>query len=326
MQMDQNIRPAINEIIRIAGCYRAGELGFDFDEAHVYKWIEQFDENVRLPLLNELAYVLERTYISESSIDGFIESVISCQEIHLNNEQQFWSTANFICADQAGGSQRAILERVNQIFIKKYGFGLSSCGGSNNYIYIDDFICSGGTVNRDLTSWLTDALPNSKLYVISIVEFTGAYYYLDGFYNKLNDSGKNIRCFRFTKLKPKNTPSEKDWSDILWPTKIPCEATAYVANLSHGLKLRTPPSVGALKLFSSEEGRSLLEQEFVKMGVKIRYMCPLLPPQLRPLGSMFLDSFGFGAMHLTYRNCPNNTPLALWAGYPWYPLFPRKTN
>lgn len=70
MQIDQNIRSAINEIIRIAGCYRAGEPGFNFDEAHVYKWIEQFDENVRLPLLNELAYVLERTYISESSIES----------------------------------------------------------------------------------------------------------------------------------------------------------------------------------------------------------------------------------------------------------------
>lgn len=29
---------------------------------------------------------------------------------------------------------------------------------------------------------------------------------------------------------------------------------------------------------------------------------------------------------LTYRNCPNNAPLAFWVDAPWYPLFPRTTN
>lgn len=55
-------------------------------------------------------------------------------------------------------------------------------------------------------------------------------------------------------------------------------------------------------------------------------MCPYLNEYQRPLGNMVLETLGFGSMLVTFRNCPNNSPLALWAGDPWYPLFPRKVN
>ena len=60
--------------------------------------------------------------------------------------------------------------------------------------------------------------------------------------------------------------------------------------------------------------------------MRIRKMCPYLNENQRPLGNMVLKSLGFGSMIVTFRNCPNNTPLAFWAGDPWYPLFPRKVN
>ncbi len=41
---------------------------------------------------------------------------------------------------------------------------------------------------------------------------------------------------------------------------------------------------------------------------------------------MTLETLGFGSLVVTFRNCPNNAPLALWVGDPWYPLFPRTTN
>ena len=88
------------------------------------------------------------------------------------------------------------------------------------------------------------------------------------------------------------------------------------------------------ELFSSEEGRQLLEREFLLAGVKILSKCKNPGPSLRPLGfSPF--GLGFGSLIVTFRNCPNNCPLALWWGDPeadetsplnkWYPLFPRKT-
>jgi hypothetical protein len=69
-----------------------------------------------------------------------------------------------------------------------------------------------------------------------------------------------------------------------------------------------------------------VEQQFLLKGIKIREQSPLLPKYMRPLGNMVLETLGFGSTFVTFRNCPNNAPLAFWAGDPWYPLFPRKTN
>ncbi len=81
-----------------------------------------------------------------------------------------------------------------------------------------------------------------------------------------------------------------------------------------------------MKIFSSDEGRELLEQQFLAKGAYIRTVCPLLNKYQRPLGNMLLETLGFGSTIVTFRNCPNNAPLVFWAGDPWYPLFQRKTN
>lgn len=86
--------------------------------------------------------------------------------------------------------------------------------------------------------------------------------------------------------------------------------------------------------FSSEDGRQLLERELLLAGMQIRSISQNPSPAIRPLG---LSPFGvgFGSMIATYRNCPNNAPLALWWGDPkahsshpfshWYPLMQRRT-
>jgi hypothetical protein len=78
----------------------------------------------------------------------------------------------------------------------------------------------------------------------------------------------------------------------------------------------------------------LLEQQFLLAGLKIRSFYRNPQAVLRPLGYHCLKDLGFGATVVTYRNCPNNCPLAWWwdtAAIPasrsrgrWYPLFPRK--
>lgn len=97
---------------------------------------------------------------------------------------------------------------------------------------------------------------------------------------------------------------------------------------------RQPGGKLQYNVFSSEEGRQLLERELLLAGMRIRAFCKNPNRALRPLGfSSF--ALGFGSMIVTFRNCPNNCPLALWWGDPhaglnhpfskWYPLFPRKT-
>ena len=88
------------------------------------------------------------------------------------------------------------------------------------------------------------------------------------------------------------------------------------------------------RLFSNVEGRQLLEDQFLQAGTEIRKFAENPSPQLKPLGYHQFEP-GFGSLLVTYRNCPNNCPLALWYGDPsypsthplgrWYPLLPRKT-
>ncbi|MCX2524734.1 hypothetical protein OQ287_10840 [Larsenimonas sp. GH2-1] len=83
--------------------------------------------------------------------------------------------------------------------------------------------------------------------------------------------------------------------------------------------------------FSSEAGRQVLESEFFIAGAKIIAKIENRNSFMRPLGfSNF--GLGFGSMIFTYRNCPNNCPLAMWWGDPevtmgalhWYPLLMRE--
>jgi hypothetical protein len=140
--------------------------------------------------------------------------------------------------------------------------------------------------------------------------------------------GKKIqfKWWRIVELEDRRTYINS--SDVLRPTQIPADpiTQAYVQAMKHQPVLRTPPGTGELKIFSSDEGRELLEQQFLAKGAYIRTVCPMLNEYQRPLGNMVLETLGFGSTIVTFRNCPNNAPLVFWAGDPWHPLFLRKTN
>ena len=108
---------------------------------------------------------------------------------------------------------------------------------------------------------------------------------------------------------------------MLRPSAIPADAAvqAYAQELQYAPVLRPGNSAGKNKFFSSDVGRNLLEQEFLKTGCAIRSICPNLNQYQRPLGNMVLQTFGFGALIVTFRNCANNCPLAFWVDSPWYP-------
>ena len=124
-------------------------------------------------------------------------------------------------------------------------------------------------------------------------------------------------------------------TDVLWPIEAPSHpgVRAYQERPTTGEIIWRPPG-GATDLFSSESSRNLLEREFVVAGAKLVAKAQSPNPLMRPLGySRF--GFGFGSMMATFRNCPNNAPLALWWGDPtkppshplhWYPLLPRKIH
>lgn len=217
------------------------------------------------------------------------------------------------------------------------GLELAQCGkDGGDYIYLDDVLFTGGRIASDLEAWISGKAPkDAVVQVILIAYHTGGHYYITStrLRKAIAESGKNIKINVWRLLALENQLNHRNNSDVLWPAVIPNDANvqAYVASEKRfPLQLRQPG--GALGLFSSEAGRQILESEFLVAGVKIRSLTKSPKDFIRPLGN---GSFGvgFGSMLVTYRNCPNNCPLAMWWGDPeaesgalhWYPLLPRKT-
>lgn len=200
--------------------------------------------------------------------------------------------------------------------------------GNDTFVYLDDGVFTGNRVRRDLEAWLPNAPAKAHVHVIAFADHTGNYFAQGKLREATKATGKDINTTWWHLIQLENRKTYTNNSDVLTPAAIPDDAdvSAYVAGMKFKPHLRVAGKTGALGIFSSEAGRNLLEQELLKAGVKIRAKCPLLGKSQRPLGHSSLETLGFGSTIVTFRNCPNNAPLALWAGDPWYPLFPRKTN
>lgn len=320
----------LESIAGTAADYRTAELSAPSPE-HVEKWASQFEEDVQLLLLRELDHVLEQTYFSRERIEAFWKGLLKTEDLAGTNPCAFWKNVSFLDIQGGGNSQREMLALFDKLIEETCGFEIAECGEEpSSYLYLDDAIFTGNRVRRDIEEWIqSDAPADAKLHVVSIASHSGGQYYANKKISKaVKASGKSIRIRWWGAIKLEDRKYYTDTSDVLRPTRIPDDPLVqqYVDGMTYKPHLRTPGNVGDQKLFSSDEGRQILEQEFLKAGARIREVCPNLGDTQRPLGHMTLETLGFGSLIVTFRNCPNNAPLALWAGDPWYPLFPRTTN
>lgn len=324
-------------LAQIISDYREGEEGEISRPSpeHVEAWVKQFPEHNQEPILNEMNYVLSKAYFKRESVIRFIKELITNQKLSGQNPEQFWATVNFLNIQQGGSSQNDMLELFDNALQTHLGYKLSICGSQTGpFVYLDDVIFSGNRVRYDIEKWINDLAPSScTIHVIVIAFHRGGQWYAS---TRLRDAAKragktvDIRWWRCVELEDRKSYISK--SDVLRPTVFPedKDVQEYVKMLSDAgyppeRRQVTDPPYQSL-LFSSESGRQLLEQSFLAAGVLIRKLCPYLPEQIRPLGYSVLKTFGFGSVIVTFRNCPNTCPPALWAGDPWYHLFPRKTN
>lgn len=324
----------LQSVADIISDYREGEIP-PVDSNHVNRWIEQFPEDVQEPMLEELAHVFDKTYLSRDTIETFLRKLVHNKKLCGDNARDFWKRANFLDIQQGGNSQHEMLEMFDAILTEELSLTIENCGSQDGpYIYLDDGVYNGGRIYQDIEAWLTKEPKNCDIKIIVTVIHQGGPYNVNRRLNKLQESLKikvNLHWWRILELE--NRKYYKDNSDVLWPTATPDtpEMERYVEYITeeepiYDLVVRSPGYVGSAKIFSSDTARQLLEDQFLLAGLRIRGMCPNLPDSERPLGHTGLKTLGFGATTVTFRNCPNNCPLAFWVGDPWYPLFPRKTN
>jgi len=322
----------LDKIADLIADYREGELGFPMNVAHVDRWVRQFASDVHETILVELSHVLERTYIGREEMQKAVMAVATDSYLTGGNHARFWRNALVMPMQTRGRSQHEMVALVDEALKSACGTSLyeEGSGPPGPYVYLDDFSFSGETIGNDLAGWIRSDAPQ----VADIVIYTLARH-RRGMAKALRDINrvadfvrKDIRVTWLSRVEFEDRFPTPYSPDVLRPTEPPEEAVteAYMAGLRQPM-YRKPGQTGTLGLYSSEEGRSLLEQYLLVAGAHVLQRCPKLNYRnMRPLGYDTWDSTGFGSMLVSYRNCPNNAPLALWAGDPWYPLFPRRTT
>lgn len=320
----------LKSIAKTIADYREGEIASPTSD-HVDTWVKQFGKAAQTPLLSELDHVLNRTCISRTDCRKFLSSLIKNKDFGDNEPGKFWKKVRFLNIQGAGNSQREMLAMFDEILQELCSLRIAECGDKPaTFLYLDDGIFGGYHVLNDLTAWIrADAPQTANVRVVVIALHCGGEFNAKKGIEKVAASaGKRIEVTWWRSLSIENRKAFADTSDVLWPASLPNDkdTQAYAKGLKYPPVLRKAGSIGENKFFSSEEGRNLLEQQFLQAGVRIREICPYLNVYQRPLGNMILETLGFGTPIVTYRNCANNCPLAFWAGDPWYPLFPRKTN
>lgn len=310
--------------------YRAGELAPPTPD-HVERWVGQFHPEWQIPILTEMEHVLRRTYFSKDTVAKFMQDALNTKELAGEDPCSFWPEVQLLDIQGGGNSQREMNILFEDTLKAQCNVGFySGDDSSNTYVYLDDGIFTGNRVRRDLENWVENHAPDHcHVHIVCIASHSGGKYYAESNINKkIKETGKDIEMTWWHRIELEDRRTYSYSSDVLRPVSIPEDRNVqnYVDTLQYTPTLRTPGSLGSQEIFSSEAGRNILEQAFLASGVHIREMCPNLGNTQRPLGHMTLESLGFGSLVVTYRNCPNNAPLALWVGDPWYPLFPRTTN
>jgi len=328
-------RQQLQAIAETVADYREGDVPRRTPN-EIERWVSQFPEDVQPSILAELGHLLSNTYISREDMTTFLRELATHNKFCDGNPRAFWTRANFLDIQRGGNSQRELLAMFGELLSHELGLDLADCGSSDGpFIYLDDGVFGGGRIHQDLSAWVEKTAPEEcEVRIVVAVVHTGGRYYVDKKILELNaKTKKNITLSWWRSHTFENRRYYKNQSDVLWPTAVPAGplAGAYVRYITeedptYRVELRAPGSVGTLKFFSSDDARALLEQQFLIAGLDIRDRCRNLPETARPLGATPLKTFGFGATVVTFRNCPNNCPLALWVGDPWYPLFPRSTN
>ena len=299
------------------------------------EWLRQFPLPAQLPILRELDHVFRRTYFSRAKVEARLRDLATMEVQAGINPKDFWPSAHLLNIQRGGQSQRDITAMFSQIFRDEHGFDLQPPADASTFVYdattfvyMDDFSGTGGRLRSDLEPWIEDAAPSTAdLHIVLMVRHKrGTNYNRERLQDAIRESGKSITITWWPSVQIEDRREHLADSEILWPSEIPNDEMVhhFVSSLRYHPILREGIPSGPNRVFSSEEGRHVLEQQLLVRGEHIRLANLNLRGFQRPLGNTVLETVGPGSMVVFFRNCPNTTPLALWASDP--PLFPRRPN
>ena len=94
----------LEKIAEIIADYRSVEIGQP-SVAHVERWVDQFEPDVRVPILQEVSHVLEQTYVSKQTWVEFLRELTTNERLCGDDAKKFWQSTRLLQIQKAGNSQ-----------------------------------------------------------------------------------------------------------------------------------------------------------------------------------------------------------------------------
>ncbi|WP_411749550.1 phosphoribosyltransferase-like protein, partial [Serratia marcescens] len=333
------------QIAEILMDYELAPLG-GMNSTHVGRWVEQFEESDKLFILEQTLALLRNAYISKND---YVEKINDILRRDYNCSIIRRSAFLSIQDANRGASQRDLLELLEtqaeefaelDIVILSRTSTNQQVEEFNEFIYFDDVCFSGSKALSDIT-WFVEHynLSNVTIRVCFLGTHRYATYMLE---TNLAErfQGRNITFFikknGFLKTR-ENRLRYSSSSEVFWLRRNGIELPDWIQHpeiyTSREGTERT--HFRANDIFPNRADRYRFEYALTKAGFYILQQSQNPAPTLKPLGFSTFSGLGFGGTIFTYRNCPNNTPLAFWwgryehEGIPswaldcWYPLMRR---
>jgi len=262
-----------------------------------------FPTGERSLIATELVHVLEKTFLtvekSKMQTQCWLKNPYVVSRALINS----WEDASFLWL-QAGGESQKDLHKIMDHESKKLGFPqVSSYKGTCLFVYVDDISVHGTRVLNDLSPWIKAEAPERfELLLLFHVQLVDSRtWVVNEIENRARDLGK--------------TANVQWWADEVFQVQ-----DCYQSPFS------TPNMRG--KFFSNKFDSCILGTALFKAGEAILASSESLRANkyMRPLGNSIKYRYGLGVPYVTWRNCPNSAPLALWAGGKFPALFPRECN
>jgi hypothetical protein len=249
-----------------------------------------------------------------------------------------------------GGSHVALVDIAHRVGLEDFKRDFfQPKAGPGLCLYMDDCLFTGNTLRYDLQQWFQSVNPSTveKVCLLFHTVHSGGLYYVSNKirYDELLPQLQNKPTLWYmNKIQNRFKRDDAQFNiqpyDCFWPESLTSPSSnllSFIEKLNANARLYRPTTrTSDSSLFSSPEARQIVEHEFLDKGAFIMAQPETVQRSMRPLGYENLNSLGFGAMYVTYRNISNNCPLVFWWGDPnkpeghpfrsWYPLIPRKTN
>ena len=351
----------ISKIYQVIKGYREGDLKRkSITKKGIKNWITQFNVSHRNLVLTELCNIFKRRYFSKRKIKAILVKMIVeiSDDLGFRSPKAFLKHAQFIRIQNIGKSQQDLLDLLSEVLEKKFSVSLVNCGSySSRYsIYLDDMLCTGQTLRKDLIKWGHAAFPSSritnkialergrtKLVLIYLFchmrEYRKKLFDLETNYFQEKNFDPMLYCEEvidnnfLTSKQQMILPSRSVASKkvIKYMDQVNAEVDEHIASLdfkSRKMRFFRPINFPRKELFYlSPDSRNTVEKVFLLKGIDIAMQAINRKVNIRPLGYSLPSArnFGFGALCFTYRNISNNTPLVFWYSFTSFqPLFKKR--